>query len=107
MKIASFRIINCFGFRDSGEINLIDSKNLILILGRNSSGKSSLLNTISYFEVENNLADKPNFKNFNDSGIEPSLNATFIREDTTVSFETFWKRAVAELSKLRITTAAL
>ncbi len=49
MKLVSFQIKECFGFRDSDRINLRDPTNLIYVLGRNSSGKTSFLTALAYF----------------------------------------------------------
>ncbi len=43
MRLQTFRIRYCFGFVDSGEINFGEPNNLVWVLGRNSSGKSSVL----------------------------------------------------------------
>jgi energy-coupling factor transporter ATP-binding protein EcfA2 len=65
MKLESFQIINCFGFIDSGKINLNDPNNFIYILGRNSSGKSSFLNTLKYFGYKVIPENQKNFRNYN------------------------------------------
>ena len=78
MKLSSFQIINCFGFRDSGEINLLSNKNLIYVLGRNSSGKSTLLNAIKHFELYKLPSEHTNFTNFNPSDETPRLISKFI-----------------------------
>jgi recombinational DNA repair ATPase RecF len=87
MKLKSFRIINCFGFRDSGQINLDSAHNFIYLLGRNSSGKSSVLNAIKYFELGIVPNQQPNFNNFNDSGAQSALVATY--KESTLSAEDF------------------
>lgn len=53
MKLKSFRIIDCFGFSDSGNINFETCSNkydLFYIIGRNSSGKSSFLRALNSLE---------------------------------------------------------
>lgn len=67
MKISTFRILNCFGFADSGLIELSTARDFLYILGRNSSGKSSLLNAIRYFAYGEVPSEKPNFRNFEPS----------------------------------------
>ena len=52
MKLETFRVQNCFGFVDSREIELGVPGNLVYFPGRNSSGKTSVLRAISYFEHE-------------------------------------------------------
>lgn len=89
MELISFRITNCFGFHDSGEVDLKDPHNLIYVLGRNSSGKSSFLNAIKYFESGIIPKDQPNFKNFNDSGANPRLTAEFTVEESDLSVVSF------------------
>jgi predicted ATP-dependent endonuclease of OLD family len=77
MRLKSFRIINCFGFRDSGQVNLDDPKSLIYILGRNSSGKSSLLTALRYFGSDRIPKDHARCINFNDNGQTQRLIAEF------------------------------
>ena len=90
MKFLSFRIKNCFGFRDSGEVCLENQSNLIYILGRNSSGKSSFLNAINYFEVDIKPSEMPNFVNYNKSaGNNPELIGKFQISDSELKFDTF------------------
>jgi len=50
MRLLSFRIRNCFGFVDFGSIDLDVPGNLVYFLGRNSSGKTSVLRAISFME---------------------------------------------------------
>lgn len=64
MKLESFRIRNCFGFVDSGEINLSEPGNLVYFLGRNSSGKTSVLRAISCLEYGQVPAQRPRFENY-------------------------------------------
>jgi len=67
MQLVSFQIKECFGFRDSGRIDLQDLTNLIYILGRNSSGKTSSLTALAHFDHNLIPKDHPNFKNFDSS----------------------------------------
>ncbi len=46
MRLQTFRIRYCFGFVDSGEINLGEPNNLVWVLGRTSSDKSSVLRVL-------------------------------------------------------------
>lgn len=64
MRLESFRIYNCFGFADSGEIDLGDPGNLVYFLGRNSSGKTSVLRAISCLEYGKVPAQHPRFENY-------------------------------------------
>ena len=91
MILENYQVVNCFGFRDSGQVNLKDAKNIIYILGRNSSGKSSFLNALKYFEKDIIPKDKQNFENFNPSDDEPMLVAVFGVEEKELSFEKFMK----------------
>jgi predicted ATPase len=102
MKLASFQILNCFGFRDSGEVNFINSNNLIYILGRNSSGKSSLLNAINYFEIGKTPSEMRNFVNFNKSNNNPLLKAKFTFEKTKLNKDNFLKNISSKLEKINI-----
>lgn len=85
MKLSSFQIINCFGFRNSGEINFSSNRNFIYILGRNSSGKSTLLNAIKFFEFYKSPSEHPNFTNFNPSSETPKLVSKFIATNKKLS----------------------
>lgn len=64
MRLESFHIRNCFGFVDSGEIDLSDPGNLVYFLGRNSSGKTSVLRAISCLEYGQVPAQHPRFENY-------------------------------------------
>jgi energy-coupling factor transporter ATP-binding protein EcfA2 len=107
MKLSTFQIINCFGFRDSGEVNLYNPNNLIYLLGRNSSGKSSLLNSIKYFEIDIIPSEMPKFRNFNKSQTNPLFKVKFLLENTKLSFPTFVKHITTELGKSNITEEAI
>ncbi len=78
MRLETLRIVNCFGFADSGLVEISDNKNLIYVLGRNSSGKSSFLNAIKSFGkgiVPNKI---PKFENFDKArDTDPHLEASF------------------------------
>lgn len=107
MKLESFRIINCFGFRDSGQIGLDSAHNFIYLLGRNSSGKSSVLNAIKYFELGIIPRQQQNFKNFNDSGAEPALVATYRLKESKLSEEDFEQDLIKKLTELGLRQAAV
>ena len=77
MRLESFRIKNCFGFWDSGEIDLDDPGNLVYFLGRNSSGKSSVLRAISHFEYDKVPEKHPKFANYEPYTQAPLLRARF------------------------------
>lgn len=77
MLLETFRIINCFGFVDSGEVDLKNPHNFIYILGRNSSGKTSLLTAIENFSSKLVPDKHPNFENFKPSDQVPKLIAKF------------------------------
>jgi len=107
MKLTSFRILNCFGFHDSGKIDLLDPHNFIYVLGRNSSGKSSLLNSIKYLELGVTPFQMPNFQNFNDSGEIPVLIGEFSTERGELQYDSFQKILHGTLGKLGIDREAL
>ena len=67
MRVNSYRIVNCFGFLDSGEIMLSDSTNVIYLLGKNSSGKTSVLTAMEAMSSDRLPRDYPRFENFNNS----------------------------------------
>jgi AAA15 family ATPase/GTPase len=102
VKLITFKIVNCFGFRDSEWLNLKDEHNFIYILGRNSSGKSSVLNAIKYFEWGSTPSQQPNFQNFNDSGKAQALIATFQIGDSELSEQKLNRDLVKRLAALKI-----
>src|SRR5947208_16460701 len=67
MQLVSFQVKECFGFRDSGHVDLQDPRNLIYILGRNSAGKTSFLTALAHFALNETLQQHPNFANFDPS----------------------------------------
>jgi hypothetical protein len=77
LRLESFRIRNCFGFWDSGEIDLGAPGNLVYFLGRNSSGKTSVLRAISYFEYGVVPEQQPNFQNYESIAGKRTLRARF------------------------------
>ena len=89
MKLLSFQIFNCFGFQDSKKVILSDSNNFIYILGRNSSGKSSLMNSIKYLAPSIIPSKQPNFHNFIPNGDSFYFEAEFFFENSRMDFATF------------------
>lgn len=77
MRLESFRIFNCFGFVDSGEIDLAQPNNLVYFLGRNSSGKTSVLRAISHFEHGMTPREHQRFGNYERPEGSPLLRARF------------------------------
>lgn len=77
MRLESLRIRNCFGFVDSGMIQLSEPGNLVYLLGRNSSGKTSVLRAISYLEHGRVPHEQPNFANYEATEGLPHLYARF------------------------------
>lgn len=102
MKLTTFQIINCFGFRDSREVNLLNSNNFIYILGRNSSGKSSLLNSVKYFEYGITPSKMKNYQNFNKPDIQSKFIAKFSFEGKKLSFQKFAEALEKEFAKSNI-----
>ena len=64
MRLQTFRIRYCFGFVDSGEVDLREPNNLVWILGRNSSGKSSMLSALEQLASGKRPDEHPRFANF-------------------------------------------
>ena len=73
IKLKSLQIKNCFGFGDCRGIRLAGPGSLTYILGRNSSGKTSLLNAIKYLEYGREPEQYPNFQNFKPTEAESIL----------------------------------
>jgi hypothetical protein len=70
MQLVSFQIKECFGFRDSGQVNLQNPTNLIYLLGRNSAGKTSFLTALAHFAPSLKPQAHQNFANFDPSARE-------------------------------------
>lgn len=78
MRLKYFKAVDCFGFGEDAILTLDSMGSLYTILGRNSSGKSSLLDAIKSLEFD---SEKPpnkfkRFKNFS-CKIEGYLEAGF------------------------------
>lgn len=91
MKLVSFRINECFGFQDSDRIDLQDPTNLIYVLGRNSSGKTSFLTALAHFAPHKTPESYTNFANFDPSPEESFLLAEYDVETSDVNIEVFIK----------------
>lgn len=79
MKLKSFRVLECFGFKDSDWVNF-ESKskhNLFYVIGRNSSGKSTLLKALYSFGYGKEPRSVEGFENYTKIGQDPRLEATF------------------------------
>jgi energy-coupling factor transporter ATP-binding protein EcfA2 len=64
VRLQSFRIRYCFGFVDSDEIDFGTPNNIVWILGRNSSGKSSVLRALEQLAHGKRPDEHPRFANF-------------------------------------------
>ncbi len=73
MHLEELRITNCFGFANT-TANL--NPNHITILGRNSSGKTALLDAIDNLSQGRVPENHPRFKNFRPTDRNPLLTAT-------------------------------
>jgi len=99
VRLTSFQILDCFGFRDSGKIDFSSSTPFFYILGRNSSGKTSLLNALRHLEVDVEPSDHANFANFNPTDDQrPLLRAVFSVSQRDLSLERLLKRVADQLS---------
>ena len=85
MRLLKFRIYNCFGFGDTGWVNLQDARALIYVLGRNSSGKTAFLTALRSLAAGVVPRENERFANFNDSGEEAFLQAQFSLEPSELS----------------------
>ncbi|HEV7425561.1 MAG TPA: AAA family ATPase, partial [Thermoanaerobaculia bacterium] len=74
MRLEELRITNCFGF---AETSITLEPNLITILGRNSSGKTALLDAINQLAPQRTPQSHPRFANFRPTDKNPQLNARF------------------------------
>lgn len=81
MRLQTFRVRNCFGFRDSDGVNLSSRGNLVYILGRNSSGKTALLTAIEALASEKRPEAYERFENFDPTKQDPALIAGFDKPD--------------------------
>lgn len=83
MELHHLRIINCFGFADTSP-NL--EPRLVYILGRNSSGKTSLLDAINQLAPRRVPEQHRRFKNFRPTDQNPQIIGTF-RVNTAPGFD--------------------
>lgn len=99
MRLESLRIRNCFGFVDSGEIDFALPNNLVYVLGRNSSGKTSVLRALSCLEHGSTPQDYPRFANYEATAGLPHLYARFSVDTSAgcgLSAETLTDAVVAQ-----------
>ena len=83
MRLHNVRILNCFGFADA-TIDL--TPDLVYILGRNSSGKTALLDAINHLAPQRVPQSHPRFANFKATTQHPQLTGTFsITEAPTIT----------------------
>jgi predicted ATP-dependent endonuclease of OLD family len=78
MRLQSLRIINCFGFADA-TIDL--TPDLVYILGRNSSGKTALLDAINQLSPQRVPKNHARFANFKPTAEHPQLTGTLAVTD--------------------------
>lgn len=100
MKLTAFRIQECFGFRDSDWIDLEDPTNLIYVLGRNSSGKTSFLTALAHFAPRLKPSSYPNFANFDPSSTKPLLLAAYSIQPREFTLEAFINAFRREMDKV-------
>ncbi len=100
MKLVSFQIKECFGFRNSDPIDLQDTTNLIYVLGRNSSGKTSFLTALAYFAPHLIPESYTNFANFDPSSEQPFLLAEYSVGANDFTLDAFIKAFHSELDGL-------
>lgn len=95
IKMNTFRILHCFGFEDSSEVEIHSPQGLVYLLGRNSSGKTSFLQAIRHFESGIIPENYRNFANFNQTDHNPRLVAHFVGDLANLSA----KRLRAQITK--------
>ncbi len=86
MKLKQFKAKNCFGFGDSDYLVLDSKSEFYTILGRNSSGKTSLLNAISSLKLDIKPGENKRFRNFSDDS-DAYLQAIFSLKKTELVIE--------------------
>ncbi len=107
MQLVSFQIKECFGFRDPDRVDLEDPTNLIYILGRNSSGKTSFLTALAHFAPSLIPQAHPNFVNFNPSTDRRYLLGEYRVGAKDLSVDTFINTFLAKMNGLNQGTAAM
>ena len=100
MQLISFQVKECFGFRDSGRIDLLDPTNLIYVLGRNSAGKTSFLSALAHFDPRLILHNHSNFLNFDPSSLPASLICEYKIKVDDFSAKLFQKALSHKISQL-------
>jgi energy-coupling factor transporter ATP-binding protein EcfA2 len=81
----TLRIFNCFGFGDA-TVNL--QPDLVYVLGRNSSGKTALLDAVNSLALSRIPRDHPRFTNFRPTSDEnPRIRGTFVDVTPPVTIE--------------------
>ena len=107
MRLTSIQVFECFGFRDSGLVQFDSEQQFFFILGRNSSGKTSLLNAIKHLEFDVKPSDHPNFKNYNPSGnVSPRIRACFEMDSADLSVKTLASSLRAAIMKAGMNAVA-
>ena len=107
MRLESLQILNCFGFADSSEIRLGNPGDLVYFLGRNSSGKTSVLRSLSSLEYGVTPQEHPNFENYEMPRGDSMLRARFSLgqpdSDTGLSSEHIVDSMVAHFGTVPVT----
>lgn len=99
MRLLTFRIRNCFGFGDSNDVDL-QTSSVIMVLGRNSSGKTSLLQALNHLEWGRTPEKYPNAVNFNASQVEPRLSALYSAPPGQLGVEALREQLIKRLDLL-------
>ncbi|MEO7003136.1 MAG: hypothetical protein ABI068_15075 [Ktedonobacterales bacterium] len=89
MRLVSFDVKHCFGFRNRGVVNLDDRTNLIYLLGKNSSGKTSFLTAMASMSSTLPPVQQPNFANFDPTSDVSLLVAKYQSEPGDMSIDKF------------------
>ncbi len=100
MQLVSFRIKDCFGFRDSDRVDLENPRHLIFVLGRNSSGKTSFLTALAYFAPSLIPKSHPNFANFDPSPHVPYLLGEYSVGGSELTVDAFVKAFQTKMDEL-------
>jgi energy-coupling factor transporter ATP-binding protein EcfA2 len=106
MQLVTFQIKDCFGFRDSGQVDLEDPTNLIYVLGRNSSGKTSFLTALAHFAPRLTPQAHANFANFNASSPKSYLLGEYIVGEGDLTGDAFIDAYLSKMKELNQGTSA-